>query len=301
MDHNIHFSFVIPSYNRASIIGATIQSLLNQTYSHFEILVIDDGSTDDTQSVIQALDDERVQYIRIKNSERGTARNTGARIAKGAYINFFDSDDIALPHHLDTAMAFISSHGDPPLFHLAYNFVDNDGNVFKEVNKFSGNINEQLLTKGNVFSCNGVFLRKDIAAAHPFIEDRNLAGSEDAVLWMQLACHFTWLCDNTITTSIVNHDSRSVVSMNKEKLLTRLSLFVQYVTEYPAFKFKYKKFAKNIRAEAYTYATLHLAMAGYTSDAISYLFKMYKNDFMSFFTRRNLACIKRILLSFFNR
>lgn len=293
----ILFSIVIPTYNRASFIIETIHSLLAQSYSKFEIIVVDDGSTDNTESVIKNIMDERLQYYKVPNGERGAARNYGARIAKGEYINFFDSDDVAYPNHLDTAFKLIYKYNHPEIFHLGYDVVDSDRKVIRAINDLTGDINLRLFTKGNVFSCNGVFIRKDVAISHPFIEDRNLAGSEDAVLWMQLACHYKWICDNTITTGIIDHESRSVVSMNKEKLLTRLNLFVEHVITYPPFIAKYKSYSKYIRTEAYTYATLHLAMAGYTKAAIQYLFKMYGNDISTFATRRNLACIKRIIMS----
>ncbi len=293
----ILFSIVIPTYNRATFIAETVQSLLSQTYTKFEIIVVDDGSTDNTEAVIKNIKDERVQYHKVKNGERGAARNYGAKIAKGEYINFFDSDDVAYPIHLDTAFKLVNNHNHPEIFHLGYNVVDNERKVVRAVNDLTGDVNLRLFTKGNVFSCNGVFMRKDIAMNHPFIEDRNLAGSEDAVLWMQLACHYKWICNNTITTSIIDHDSRSVVSMNKEKLIGRLNLFVNNVITYPPFVAKFSSYSKYIRTEAYTYAALHLAMAGYTKDALLYLFKMYGNDISTFATRRNLACIKRIILS----
>jgi len=293
----ILFSIVIPTFNRAVFIVETIHSLLSQTYTKFEIIVVDDGSTDNTEAVIKNIKDERVQYHKVKNGERGAARNYGAKIAKGEYINFFDSDDVAYSIHLDTAFKLVNNYNHPEIFHLGYDVVDNERKVVRAVNDLTGDVNLRLFTKGNVFSCNGVFMRKDIAMNHPFIEDRNLAGSEDAVLWMQLACHYKWICNNTITTSIIDHDSRSVVSMNKEKLIGRLNLFVNNVITYPPFVARFSSYSKYIRTEAYTYAALHLAMVGYTKDALLYLFKMYGNDISTFATRRNLACIKRIILS----
>ena len=79
------FSIVIPTYNRSQLIKTTIKSLLNQTCTDFEIIVVDDGSIDNTETVIEEIVSNKISYHKIKNSERGFARNFGAKIAKGKY------------------------------------------------------------------------------------------------------------------------------------------------------------------------------------------------------------------------
>jgi glycosyltransferase involved in cell wall biosynthesis len=98
---NPFFSIIIPTYNRAHLIGNTIQSVLSQSYPHFEIIVVDDGSTDNTEDVIASFDSPKIRYIKIKNSERGYARNYGAKQAKGEWLYFLDSDDKLYPNHLE--------------------------------------------------------------------------------------------------------------------------------------------------------------------------------------------------------
>jgi len=88
-------SVIIPTYNRADIITEAINTVLEQTYQNFEIIVIDDGSTDNTCEVIKNIDDSRIQYIYQENSGRPSlARNTGIKISIGEYIAFLDSDDL---------------------------------------------------------------------------------------------------------------------------------------------------------------------------------------------------------------
>lgn len=98
------FSIVIPTYNRAGSILDAINSALNQDVLDFEIVVVDDGSTDNTRSIIEkrALSDPRLRYIHQNNAERSRARNNGIEQAKGRYICFLDSDDLYLPNHLST-------------------------------------------------------------------------------------------------------------------------------------------------------------------------------------------------------
>jgi glycosyltransferase involved in cell wall biosynthesis len=90
-------SVIIPAYNCGSFIGETIQSVRQQTYTNWEIIVIDDGSTDDTQKVVGSIHDPRIRYIRTLNQGNYWARNRGLKEARGEYIAFLDADDIVLP------------------------------------------------------------------------------------------------------------------------------------------------------------------------------------------------------------
>lgn len=87
------FSIIIPSYNRAHILPHAIVSVLNQTYSDWELIIVDDGSTDATQDVVQNYNDFRIDYVRKENGGVCSARNLGVHSAKGEYIVFLDSDD----------------------------------------------------------------------------------------------------------------------------------------------------------------------------------------------------------------
>jgi glycosyltransferase involved in cell wall biosynthesis len=95
-------SVIIPAYNRAHSVGRAIRSVLNQTYQGFEIILVDDGSTDDTEGVVRSLNDDRIRYIRHdENKGAAAARNTGITAALGKYIAFQDSDDEWLPEKLE--------------------------------------------------------------------------------------------------------------------------------------------------------------------------------------------------------
>jgi len=99
-------SVIIPTYNRAHLIGRAIQSVLIQTYSDFELIIVDDCSNDNTEEVVQAFNDQRIHYLKhSKNRGVSAARNTGIRAAQGNYIAFQDSDDEWLPDKLECQMA----------------------------------------------------------------------------------------------------------------------------------------------------------------------------------------------------
>ena len=102
------FSVVIPVYNRAPELAAAIASVRAQTFQDFEIVVVDDGSTDNPRARIHALNDSRIRFVRQMNAGGGAARNTGIDHAQGAFIAFLDSDDLFLPHHLESMHALLN-------------------------------------------------------------------------------------------------------------------------------------------------------------------------------------------------
>jgi glycosyltransferase involved in cell wall biosynthesis len=95
MSNNEIISVVIPVYNRERLIGKTIKSILEQTYNNFEILIIDDNSTDGTKEAITKINDSRIRYFKQEyNQGPSAARNRGINVSKGNYIAFLDSDDL---------------------------------------------------------------------------------------------------------------------------------------------------------------------------------------------------------------
>ena len=112
-------SIIMPSYNTGAQIGDTIRSIQAQTYSNWELIIVDDCSTDDTDAVVAAFCDPRIRYLKNeKNSGAAISRNRGLREAKGPYIAFQDSDDLWEPEKLERQLAFMKEHG------YAFTFTD---------------------------------------------------------------------------------------------------------------------------------------------------------------------------------
>ena len=221
-------SIIVPTYNRGHLIEKTLLSLLNQSDTRYEIIVVDDGSTDNTEDIIKPYLSDNVSYFKKENAERAAARNFGTQKARGLYVNWFDSDDLALDNHVAAAISCIEAHDKPNWFHLNYNIINPFGEVIKNGNKIF-DVNKGL-RKGNIFSCNGVFVKKEIALKNPFNEDRALSASEDYELWLRLLSQYPCICINTITSSIVQHDERSVLMSDPQKLISRFEKFIHYTT-----------------------------------------------------------------------
>ena len=126
-------SVIMPTYNRAEFIGAAIDSVLGQTYPDLELIVVDDGSTDDTAAIVAARQDARLRYIQQANAGETAARNTGIAHATGALIGFLDSDDVMLPHNLETLAGTLDARPDVDVAYGWFYFMHADGTPIRFV------------------------------------------------------------------------------------------------------------------------------------------------------------------------
>ena len=291
------FSIIIPTYNRANSIGKVIDSILFQSYPNFEILIIDDGSTDTTSDVVGTYSDIRIRYFKKWNEERAAARNFGVKLAKGDYITFLDSDDYLLPDHFYIARDFIRNNNMLPWFHLPYSILKEGKELFSTCG-FQDKDGMELLN-GNFLSCMGVFLRADVAHANLFNEDRELSASEDHELWIRIASQYSLKVGVGLTSVLVQHDARSVSITEPKKLIRRQELFLKYVFE----NFKTRDFiGKNsakVRSNSLSYVSLHLALTG--KNKLTCIFYLLKSIWLyPFFlsSRRFSAIVKHLIFTF---
>lgn len=148
MQKNIKYvSVIIPTYNRASRLMAAINSVLNQTYQYFEIIVVDDGSTDETEELINSLDDTRITYIKLEgNSGPSHARNVGIERSRYKYIAFQDSDDLWCENKLEKQIRRIENDPDTAMVYCAFRYLINGREVKIPPDSYK---NEQL--EGDMF------------------------------------------------------------------------------------------------------------------------------------------------------
>lgn len=108
LGNNPLVSIIIPTYNRANLIGETIFSVVNQTYKNWELIIVDDGSEDNTKNIIETFSDPRIITLTIPHSGIfGKVRNEGLKISKGEFIAFLDSDDLWIPHKIETQLQLL--------------------------------------------------------------------------------------------------------------------------------------------------------------------------------------------------
>jgi glycosyltransferase involved in cell wall biosynthesis len=290
------FTVVIPTYNRGDIISDTIQSVLAQRFTNFELLIVDDGSTDDTENVVRNFTDSRVKYFKKTNKERGAARNFGVKNSIAKYVTFCDSDDLLYPDYLQNAFETISkSKVDVAWLHLAYEIKRSGAKSLKMSIKPDDII--LTLAKGNPLSCMGIFVKRDVIAENNFNEDRYLSGSEDWELWLRLASKYPIVVDTRVSACLMLHDGRSVLASDELKLQLRKFLSIGYAFDDEAVKMKFSKYRKLMEAYFDTYISLHLMLSGNRISSLRYLFKAIANYPACILDRRFLAIIKYWLIN----
>jgi len=131
LNKEILFSIVIATFNRASIIRRSILSIINQTYTNWELIVVDDGSTDNTEEVVNSFEDARIKYFYKKNEDKSIARNFGIDKATGEYISFLDDDDYYLPGFLSKFNEKIQSDKFPASVYMCYESVEKGKDLIK--------------------------------------------------------------------------------------------------------------------------------------------------------------------------
>jgi glycosyltransferase involved in cell wall biosynthesis len=122
-------SIIIPTYNYARFIAEAVASVHSQSYSNWEIIVVDDGSTDNTEEVVQriAAADPRISYLRQDNARQAAARNYGIRQAQGSYFQFLDADDLIEPQKLAQQVAFLEQHPDVDITYCGVRYFSSEG------------------------------------------------------------------------------------------------------------------------------------------------------------------------------
>ncbi len=194
-------SVIIPAYNRGALIGPTLDSVRAQSYPDYELIVVDDGSTDDTidRILAAARSDQNAPplvLLTIPHSGAGAARNAGLGQATGQYIAFLDSDDVWDPCFLEEMHAKLGRHPDAGFVYCDYGTFDQEGikrrrNLFPE-QKIAGNLFAALLEED--FLCTGALLFRRECFDRAGLFDSTLSVSEDWDMWLRIAQSMSAIC-----------------------------------------------------------------------------------------------------------
>lgn len=191
-------SVIIPTYNRARMVARAVDSVLNQEFRDFELIVVDDGSTDDSARILDGYG-ERLTLLRQPNSGVSAARNRGVRKASGELIAFLDSDDLWLPGKLSRQVAFFREHPEALINQTEEIWIRNGrrANPKKRHRKISGDIFVPSLELCLV-SPSAVMLRKEIFDEIGLF-DEDLPACEDYDMWLRISCrHPVYLIDTPL-------------------------------------------------------------------------------------------------------
>lgn len=176
-------SIITPTYNCAKFIGATIESVLNQTYQNFEMIIVDDASKDNTEEVVKSFKDKRIKYIRLsKNSGPAVARNRAMEEAKGKYMAFLDSDDLWKREKLEKQINFIKKN--------KYKIICSD---YEQIDEEGNKLNKIIPCKKKV-NYNGILLSCPVGNSTVFYDVSklgkfkvpNIRKRNDDALWLQI-------------------------------------------------------------------------------------------------------------------
>ena len=231
-------SIVVPTYNRAKLLSRAIESVLKQTFQDSELIVIDDGSTDNTEELIKeyAARDNRIKYIKQENSG-GAARpkNVGIKMAKGEYIAILDSDDEWMPEKLETQLHYFERSENPKLMAIGCNMIVVDAETKKEsryrVPRYKNPL-RNLLLRDYMGSGSCMFYRKSVFDEIGFF-DESLKRGQDRDMRIRIAeRYYIEFVDEYLVRYYTGHQSVSSSAGEKNLEETWNYLFNKYKKYY---------------------------------------------------------------------
>ncbi len=185
-------SVIIPLYNKELSIADTIQTVLKQTFQNFELVIVNDGSTDKSVEMVRTFTDERIRLIEQTNAGPSAARNTGIKAAKGEYIAFLDADDLWEPTCLEEQMRLMQDFPQAGMCGVGYQPIEN-GVVLprdsKIENNFRGYLENYFERVLYVFSTCSILIKKEVFDQVGMFDERMMDG-EDLDLWWRIILHY---------------------------------------------------------------------------------------------------------------
>jgi glycosyltransferase involved in cell wall biosynthesis len=288
------FSIIIPTFNRENLISRSITSILNQTFSDFEIIIVDDGSIDNTKSVVESFKNDRVRYFKTENFGVAHARNFGSKNAIGQYIGFLDSDDVLKVNHLQCAYDFVLEKNKPAVIHLNFEWG------LADQSKFKANVLPLNLPFSIFNSCslhvNCVFLRKDISNKFLFNESRDLMFAEDWDFFIKLSVGNTIQLKNICSAYLIDHEERSMRNFNEEIWVKRRNALIASLKGDELVSENYYSKIHNVSAHMNSLIALNLAIRKDKIKSLRYLFLSLKENRNELFKKRTAAIFKYILI-----
>ena len=190
MNKNPLISCIMPAYNAERYIAKSIQSILNQSFCDFELIIINDGSTDDTENIILSFDDPRIVYVKNeRNLKIIKTLNKGLDLAKGKYISRMDSDDIALPELFEKEIKIFENRKDIGIVNILTYHLTEDGCHIRPNRQYfrvSPEVMSYVCFYANMISHPGVMVRAELMKKYKYLDSPLVYHYEDKELWTRM-------------------------------------------------------------------------------------------------------------------
>jgi glycosyltransferase involved in cell wall biosynthesis len=291
-------SVIIATFNRANLVVQAVQSVLGQTYKNIELIVVDDGSTDNTSQVLRKFRN-RLVYLYQERAERSAARNLGYRQSKGEYIAFMDSDDLWLPTKIESQVGVLNRNPHVGVVYTGVRFIDGRGRDYagkicrEGLKRRRQSLYEDLMTDNVVGSPSAVMLRR-ACLERVGLFDEQMNACEDLDLWRRISEHFNFRkIDAPLLEFRIHPDNtqRNLVTMAKG-----YEMIVSKVAKDTPWKYKYYKNEAIIKlsskiADLYWHGGKPGAFFGFVSNCLfrrtRYLTKpSFWKDFLRLFLKK---------------
>lgn len=276
------FSVVIPLYNKQNHVKDTIETVLHQTFQDFEIVVVNDGSKDESAQIVETIKDERIRLIYQENAGVAVARNRGIKEAKADYVAFLDADDLWLPKFLQTIYELIQNFPDAGLYATAYKKRKENGEEFginiqalpsKEYEGYLPNYFESIVKGDNLVWSSATCIPKKVFIENDIWFPVGEKYGEDQYVWARVALEKE-MAYNTKECAVycieAENNAQSGISQLKEPRSFILEL-VKHKTLQEDQEFKYW-FSKYIEKQV-TRVVARNINNGYKAYALKQLFK----------------------------
>jgi len=296
-------SIVIPTYNRAELLKETIDSVLNQTYKNYEILICDDGSTDKTKDMVLSYNNPKIIYFYQSNHGcPAPARNMGLKNAKGQYIAFLDSDDLWFPKKLEIQIAAFEKY--PQILLIATNSVTIPPKKNPSLSLSSEKIvSFEELIHANIIMNSSVLMKQDVIQNIGLLDERlEIRGIEDFDYWLRLL-QFQQKSVMILPEPLVKYrEHSSNLTVNQKTGSSREDF---YLKQHEQFKIIFEKFQTQYKALIIQVLHKNLIMAysykfqsQYSDNRISTWELLQKKPM--YFKEKIKAIIKKTLKQFIN-
>ncbi|MEH2259378.1 glycosyltransferase [Nostoc sp.] len=206
-------SVIIPAYNSEKTITHTIKSVLNQTLSDLELIVINDGSEDSTLDIVTQIKDPRIKILSYANAGGNVSRNRGLQLAVGEFVSFLDADDLWTPDKLQSQLKALQENATATVAYSWTDYIDENGEIVLSGthSTANGDVYEKLLVTNFLENGSNPLIRREALIKLGGF-DESLSAAQDWDMWLRLACQFDFVCVPSV--KILYRISANSVSSN---------------------------------------------------------------------------------------